>query len=116
MTTQLSSKYTKESAVFCHLTNAIVDSSILVPLEVLTDDNGDIKEELGVAYCSQFADGLWLQTFLDGSARKNYAGIGYSYDEEHDAFIPPKPPPVESETPREWVLNMETFRWVLTEV
>jgi hypothetical protein len=36
--------------------------------------------------------------------RKNYAGIGYSYNEERDAFIPPKP--FES-----WILNEETCLW-----
>jgi hypothetical protein len=37
--------------------------------------------------------------------RKNYAGIGYTYDSERDAFIPPKPFP-------SWVLNEETCLWV----
>jgi len=36
--------------------------------------------------------------------RKNYAGIGYSYDEQRDAFIPPKPYP-------SWILNEETCQW-----
>ena len=36
--------------------------------------------------------------------RKNYAGIGYTYDEQRDAFIPPKP--YES-----WVLNEDTCLW-----
>jgi len=40
----------------------------------------------------------------DGRQRKNYAGIGYTYDEERDAFIPPKP--FES-----WVLNEDTCLW-----
>ena len=36
--------------------------------------------------------------------RKNYAGIGYTYDEQRDAFIPPKPYP-------SWILNEETCLW-----
>ena len=36
--------------------------------------------------------------------RKNYAGIGYSYDEQLDAFIPPQPYP-------SWVLNGDTCLW-----
>lgn len=36
--------------------------------------------------------------------RKNYAGIGYTYDSERDAFIPPKPYP-------SWTLNEQTCRW-----
>jgi hypothetical protein len=35
--------------------------------------------------------GTWLETKMDGSIRKNYAGIGFSYDATRDAFIPPKP-------------------------
>jgi hypothetical protein len=41
--------------------------------------------------------------------RKNYAGIGYSYDETLDAFIPPKPD-------GSWVLDQETCLWVATEI
>ena len=57
--------------------------------------------------------GQWLQTSYnthggqhpeDRPLRKNYAGIGYSYDAEKDAFIPPKP--FES-----WLLNDETCLW-----
>ena len=36
--------------------------------------------------------------------RKNYAGIGYTYDEQRDAFIPPKPYP-------SWMLNKDTCLW-----
>jgi hypothetical protein len=49
-------------------------------------------------------EGTWVETKMDGSIRKNYAGIGYSYDESKDAFIPPKP--FDS-----WVLNDGTCQW-----
>jgi hypothetical protein len=45
-----------------------------------------------------------VRTSYNGNIRKNYAGIGYSYDDARDAFIPPKPYP-------SWVLNEETCRW-----
>ena len=48
--------------------------------------------------------GTWLETKKDGSIRKNYAGIGYTYDAENDAFIEPKPY-------NSWVLNNTTFKW-----
>ena len=58
--------------------------------------------------------GEWIQTSynthggqhrLDGTPlRKNYAGIGYTYDRERDAFIPPKPF-------ASWVLDDETCLW-----
>ena len=47
---------------------------------------------------------LWVQTSYNGNFRKNYAGIGYSYDKVRDAFIPPKQYP-------SWVLNEDTCRW-----
>jgi hypothetical protein len=48
--------------------------------------------------------GQWLETKMDGSIRKNYAGIGFSYDAIRDAFIPPKQ--YES-----WTLNETTCLW-----
>ena len=47
--------------------------------------------------------GTWVETFMDGAQRKNYAGISYSYDAERDAFIPTKP--YES-----WILN-DNCQW-----
>lgn len=48
--------------------------------------------------------GKWIQTYKDRSQRKNYAGIGYTYDATRDAFIPPQPFP-------SWVLNEDTCLW-----
>lgn len=48
--------------------------------------------------------GTWIETKEDGSIRKNYAGIGYTYDETKNAFIAPQP--YES-----WTLNKTTFKW-----
>lgn len=47
----------------------------------------------------------WVQTYTDGSQKKNYAGKGYKYDKELDAFIPKKP--TEDST-----LNLETATWI----
>ena len=49
-------------------------------------------------------EGTWVQTSDTGSIRKNYAGIGYSYDAARDAFIPPQPYP-------SWTLNEDTCQW-----
>ena len=46
----------------------------------------------------------WIETSIDGSFRKQYAGIGYTYDAQADVFITPQPYP-------SWSLN-ETFDWV----
>lgn len=48
--------------------------------------------------------GTWIETKMDGSIRKNYAGIGFSYDSTRDAFIPPQLFP-------SWTLDEDTCRW-----
>jgi hypothetical protein len=48
--------------------------------------------------------GKWVQTFFQGEQRKNYAGIGSTYDETRDAFIHPQPH-------ISWVLDEETCQW-----
>jgi hypothetical protein len=47
---------------------------------------------------------LWVQTSYNGNFRKNYAGVGYTYDATRDAFIPPKPYP-------SWTLVEATCQW-----
>lgn len=61
----------------------------------------------GEGYCKRLLGGTWKQTSFNGSIRKNYAGIGYTYDCKRDAFIPPKP---EADS----VLDEETCRWSFT--
>lgn len=82
---------------------AEIDSNNIV-LRVLVVDN---SHELGgaeyLAYDLRLG-GRWIQTSYNGSIRKNYAGIGFFYDEIRDAFIPPKPFP-------SWVLNETTCQW-----
>ena len=48
--------------------------------------------------------GKWMQTYKDRSQRKNYAGVGYTYDETKDAFIPPQPYP-------SWTLSEDDCYW-----
>jgi hypothetical protein len=48
--------------------------------------------------------GTWVKTSYNGNIRKNYAGIGYSYDAARDAFIAPKPF-------NSWLLDEDTCRW-----
>lgn len=79
---------------------------IVVANEETQDINGVENEELGIAYCRRLF-GLntnWRQTSYNGNIRFRYAGIGYTYDEVLDAFIPPKPYP-------SWILNPATADW-----
>ena len=55
-------------------------------------------------YYGEFRGQRCVRTSYNGNIRKNYAGIGYTYDEGRDAFIPPQPFP-------SWVLNETTCQW-----
>ena len=70
-------------------------------LRVLVGNNSEPDE--GEAFMNSLG-GTWVKTSYNGNIRKNFAGIGYTYDAGRDAFIPPKP--FES-----WVLNEETCLW-----
>ena len=82
---------------------------------VLKDAGGIEQEVLGIDFLTKlYGWSIWKQTSyntvggvhkLDGTPfRKNHAGIGYTYDEDRDAFIPPKNYP-------SWTLNEDTCRW-----
>jgi hypothetical protein len=83
--------------------NNIVKQVIVVANEELLDNEVE-SEAKGIAFCQTLLGGNWKQTSYNGNIRKNYAGIGYTYDANRDAFIAPKP--FES-----WVLNEDTCRW-----
>jgi len=66
--------------------------------------NGVESEYKGTVFCQSLFGGNWKQTSYNSNIRKNYAGIGYTYDAERDAFIAPKPF-------NSWVLDEATCRW-----
>lgn len=65
------------------------------------------SEPIGVAFCQSLygSTTIWKQTSYNANFRKNYAGIGYTYDPVLDAFIPPQPKP-------SCTLDVTTCRWV----
>ena len=91
-------------AHFAQLNENIVTQVIVVANEELLD-NGIESEAKGVAFCQSLFGGQWKQTSYNGNIRKNYAGVGYTYDSQRDAFIPPQPYP-------SWILVEETCQWV----
>jgi hypothetical protein len=94
-------------AHFCQLDeNNIVTQVIVVANEDTADSNGVEAEEIGVAFCKKLlgAETNWVQTSYNGNFRKRYAGVGYFWNAELSAFIPPKP--FES-----WILVEETADW-----
>jgi hypothetical protein len=86
--------------------NNIVTQVIVVANEDIQDANGVEVEEIGVAFCKKLlgAETNWKQTSYNNNFRVRYAGIGYSFSEELNAFIPPKPF-------ASWVLVEETADW-----
>ena len=82
----------------------IVQRVIVVDNKDTLDENGQESEAVGAAFCNNLLGGIWKQTSYNATIRKNYAGIGYKYDEELDSFIPPKPY-------SKWILNEETAQW-----
>ena len=75
--------------------------------EVIIDADGNEQEQVGIAFLTQLNGGVgwYKQTSYNGTFRKNYAGIGYTYDATRDAFIPPQPHP-------SWILNEDTCQWL----
>ena len=88
--------------------NNMVEQVISISNSVLNEPDFSFPdtEPLGRVFISQTLGlpGIWKQTSFNNSFRKNYAGIGYTYDEQRDAFIPPQPF-------NSWILNEDTCLW-----
>jgi hypothetical protein len=84
--------------------NNVVTQVIVIDNKDTADANGVEKEYIGAAFCERLFGGTWKQTSYNGTMRKNYAGIGYTFDSTRDAFIPPKPF-------LSWTLNEDTCQW-----
>lgn len=77
-------------------------------VEVVVVNNASAPDEAtGIAFCKELfgADTEWVQTSYNASIRKNYAGIGFTYDAGRDAFIPPKPAP-------DYIFREKICRWM----
>jgi hypothetical protein len=96
------------------LNNKVIEVQSVVN-EVLHDSNGVEQEVNGVDFLTKLTGyPLWKQTSYNAHGgvhssggtplRKNHAGIGYTYDEDRDAFIPKKPF-------NSWILNEDTCLW-----
>jgi hypothetical protein len=91
-------------AHFAKIENNVVTQVIVVANKDTADANGVEKEYIGAAFCEKLFGGTWKQTSYNGTIRKNYAGIGYTYDADIDAFVPPQPY-------ASWTLNNDTAQW-----
>ena len=81
----------------------IVTRVLVLDNDMITVDGAEVESQ-GVQILTDLHGGTWKQTSYNASFRKNFAAIGYEYDEDLDAFIPLKP--YDS-----WVLNTSTCQW-----
>jgi hypothetical protein len=88
---------------------AEIDSNNIV-LRVLVGNNDDPNGDEGYQWLIDNLGGTWIKTSYNGNIRKNYAGIGSTYDSTRDAFISPKP---EGDY---WVLNEDTCIWEIPDL
>ena len=84
------------------------DNNIVTEVIVGIDETELIEGLEPEAWYAEFRQQVCKRTSYNGTIRKNFAGIGFTYDLERDAFIPPKP--FDS-----WELDEETCRWVAPE-
>jgi len=83
--------------------NIVVEVVVVSNTDLLV--NGVEQESKGIEFLTAVTGySKWKQTSYNAKFRKNYAGIGFTYDEQRDAFIAPK-------TLASWVFNEETCRW-----
>ena len=71
--------------------NNVVLRVVVINNKDTSDANGIEKEHIGAAFCEKLFGGIWKQTSYNGNIRKNYAGIGYIYKEDIDAFVISQP-------------------------
>jgi len=86
--------------------NNVVISVVVVNNAELLDEHGAEQEQKGIDFLVQWSNGYtnWRQTSYNANFRKNYAGIGYIYRQDIDAFIPHQPY-------ASWVLDEATAQW-----
>jgi hypothetical protein len=79
--------------------------NIVEKVEVVSNDIA-VTEQAGSDFLNKIYNtrDVWKQTSYNNNIRKNFAGIGFTYDQQRDAFIPPKPY-------NSWILNEQTFNW-----
>ena len=82
----------------------IVEQVIVINNSICLDENNNESEQVGADFCANTFGGNWKQTSYNGNFRKNFASVGFTYDSNKDAFIPPKPYIA-------WVLNEDTCLW-----
>ena len=85
--------------------NNIVIAVHVVNNNVIANEDGTESEAKGILFLNTLhGRATWVQTSYNNNFRKNYASLGYKFDFERDAFIPPQPY-------LSWVLNEDSCQW-----
>lgn len=93
-----------------HFSQIDSNNKVILVLRVSNDQitvDGVEDENLGIQFCKSIVglDTNWKQTSFNGNFRKQFGAIGFTYDEENDIFIAPKPA-------ENWILDPNTFDWI----
>lgn len=86
---------------------AFLDDNNVVTEVIVGRDEWEVVDGISdwEAHYAEVRGQRCVRTSYNGNIRKNYAGIGFTYDEDRDAFIPPKPF-------NSWLLDEDTCNWV----
>lgn len=93
-------------------------------IRVLVGDNNDPNGDEGYQWLLDNLNGTWIKTSYNGKIRKQFAGIGYTYDAVNDVFIAPQPypswaldndfnwqPPISRPQGMNWYWNEQSLSW-----
>ena len=112
-------------AHFAQIENGTVTQVIVVSNNELLVDGIEVESK-GVEFCQSLFGGIWVQTSYNNNIRKQYAGIGFTYDADADQFVAPQPFPSwslddnndwQAPTPKpegSFTWDEETLAWVET--
>ena len=111
-------------AHFAKINKNIVEQVIVINDNDCLDQDGKESEVIGALFCHNLLGGHWKQTSYNNKIRKQYAGIGYSYDIVNNVFIAPQPypswkldsnfdwqPPIAKPIKGMWSWNENTLSW-----
>lgn len=98
-------------------------------IRVLVGDNNDPAGDEGYQWLIDNLSGTWIKTSYNNNIRKQYAGIGFSYDAAADVFVAPQPfpswsldgnhdwqPPTPMPTEGMWLWNEDNLSWIEIEI
>ena len=84
--------------------NIVIQAIVLDDNLTFNSETNEEDESVGVAWCTSTYGGTWMQTSYNNNIRTRFAGIGYTWNADLDAFVPPKPF-------ASWTLNTTTKDW-----